>query len=56
VIGPSVAHNDVAETIDRILNVYVEHRQEEERFLDTFRRIGVAPFKARVYAPSTQAA
>jgi sulfite reductase (NADPH) hemoprotein beta-component len=56
VIGPSVAHNDVAETIDRILNVYVEHRQEEERFLDTFRRIGVAPFKARVYAPSHQAA
>ncbi|MDY6946001.1 MAG: nitrite/sulfite reductase [Pseudomonadota bacterium] len=56
VIGPSVAHNDVAETIDRILNVYVEQRQEEERFLDTFRRIGVAPFKARVYAPSHQAA
>jgi sulfite reductase (NADPH) hemoprotein beta-component len=56
VIGPSVAHNDVAETIDRILNVYVEHRQEEERFLDTFRRIGVAPFKAKVYAPSHQAA
>ena len=56
VIGPSVAHNDVAETIERILNVYVEHRQEEERFLDTFRRIGVAPFKAKVYAPSHQAA
>lgn len=56
VIGPSVAHNDVAETIERILNVYVEQRQEEERFLDTFRRIGVAPFKARVYAPSHQAA
>lgn len=56
VIGPSVAHNDVAETIERIINVFVEHRQEEERFLDTFRRIGVAPFKARVYAPADQAA
>ncbi|WP_116809068.1 nitrite/sulfite reductase [Steroidobacter cummioxidans] len=56
VIGPSVAHNDVAETIERIINVFVEHRQEEERFLDTFRRIGVAPFKARVYAPANQAA
>jgi sulfite reductase (NADPH) hemoprotein beta-component len=56
VIGPSVAHNDVAETIERIINVFVEHRQEEERFLDTFRRIGVAPFKAKVYAPSHQAA
>jgi sulfite reductase (NADPH) hemoprotein beta-component len=36
--------------------VFVEHRQEEERFLDTFRRIGVAPFKAKVYAPAHQAA
>ncbi|HEY0940053.1 MAG TPA: nitrite/sulfite reductase [Steroidobacter sp.] len=56
VIGPSVAHNDVAETIERILDVYVEQRLEEERFLDTVRRIGIAPFKARVYAPSHQAA
>ncbi|HWK51884.1 MAG TPA: nitrite/sulfite reductase [Steroidobacter sp.] len=56
VIGPSVAHDDVAETIERIINVFVEQRQEEERFLDTFRRIGVAPFKAKVYAPANQAA
>jgi sulfite reductase (NADPH) hemoprotein beta-component len=56
VIGPSVPHNDVAETIERILTVYVEQRHEGERFLDTFRRIGIAPFKARVYAPSHQAA
>ena len=44
-----------AETVERIINVFVEHRQEEERFLDTFRRIGVAPFKAKVYAPAHQA-
>jgi len=56
VIGPSVAHADVAETLERILDVYVAERQEEERFIDTFRRIGVAPFKAKVYAPSHQAA
>ncbi|MBM0103367.1 nitrite/sulfite reductase [Steroidobacter sp. S1-65] len=56
VIGPSVAHDDVALTIERILEVYVEQRQDEERFLDTVRRIGIAPFKARVYAPSHQAA
>jgi sulfite reductase (NADPH) hemoprotein beta-component len=56
VIGPSVAHADVAETIERILDVYVAERQEDERFIDTFRRVGMAPFKARVYAPSHQAA
>ena len=56
VIGPSVAKNDVAETLDRLIRVYLEQRVENERFVDTFRRIGVAPFKARVYAPTDQAA
>jgi sulfite reductase (NADPH) hemoprotein beta-component len=56
VIGPSVPHAEVAETIDRILSVYLAERDEGERFIDTFRRIGIKPFKARVYAPSHQAA
>jgi len=56
VIGPSVAKNDVPETLDRLICVYLEQRVESERFVDTFRRIGVAPFKARVYAPTDQAA
>jgi sulfite reductase (NADPH) hemoprotein beta-component len=50
VIGPSVAKGDVPETIARLLAVYVEYRTEGERFLDTVRRIGVKPFKQRVYA------
>jgi sulfite reductase (NADPH) hemoprotein beta-component len=50
VIGPSVRKADVPETIARLLAVYVEQRQGEERFLDTVRRLGVKPFKERVYA------
>ena len=50
VIGPSVKKADVPETIARLLAVYVEHRQDEEKFLDTVRRLGVKPFKDRVYA------
>jgi sulfite reductase (NADPH) hemoprotein beta-component len=50
VIGPSVAKADVPETIARLLAVYVDHRRPDERFLDTVRRIGVKPFKERVYA------
>jgi sulfite reductase (NADPH) hemoprotein beta-component len=50
VIGPSVAKAEVAETIARLLSVYVERREPEERFLDTVRRLGVKPFKERVYA------
>ena len=50
VIGPSVAKAGVADTIARLLDVYVEHRSPEERFLDTVRRIGLKPFKERAYA------
>lgn len=48
-LGPSVAKTDVADVIGQLLDVYVEQRQEEERFLDTFRRVGITPFKERVY-------
>jgi sulfite reductase (NADPH) hemoprotein beta-component len=50
VIGPSVAQDDVAETLWRILEVYKEQRVEDERFIDTVNRLGVKPFKERVYA------
>jgi sulfite reductase (NADPH) hemoprotein beta-component len=50
VIGPSVAKAEVAETIARLLAVYVERREPEERFVDTVHRIGIKPFKERVYA------
>jgi sulfite reductase (NADPH) hemoprotein beta-component len=50
VIGPSVAKDAVAETIARILDVYVAKREDGEEFLETVRRIGVEPFSERVYA------
>ena len=50
VIGPSVAKFEVPETIARLLEVYVEQRRADERFIDTVRRLGVKPFKERVYA------
>ena len=40
----------MADVIDKIIQVYVERRTEEEPFIDTFRRIGIDPFKERVYA------
>jgi sulfite reductase (NADPH) hemoprotein beta-component len=50
VIGPSVAKEEVAETISRLLEVFVEKREPEERFVEAVRRLGVKPFKERVYA------
>ncbi len=48
-LGPSIAKEEVANVIGKLLDVYVEHRQEEERFLDTYRRVGITPFKESVY-------
>jgi len=36
--------------IERILEVYAERRESGETFLDCFRRIGIEPFRADVYA------
>ncbi len=50
VIGPSVPKAAVSETLARLLEVYVERRHADERFIDTVRRLGVKPFKEKVYA------
>ncbi len=50
ILGPSFAQDDMADVIEKIITVYVEQRHEDERFIETFRRIGIDPFKERVYA------
>lgn len=50
IVGPSFGEADVAEVIEKIIDVYVEKRIEGESFQMTFERIGMAPFKEKVYA------
>tara|TARA_R110002167_G_C12691678_1_gene652477 strand:+ start:1133 stop:2791 length:1659 start_codon:yes stop_codon:yes gene_type:complete len=50
VLGKSVPQADVADTLEKILSVFVEIREEGERFIDTVRRVGNQPFKESVYA------
>jgi sulfite reductase (NADPH) hemoprotein beta-component len=50
ILGPSFAQDVMPDVIEKVINVYVEHRTEDEQFLDTYRRIGIDPFKERVYA------
>ncbi len=50
VLGPSFGAEDMADIIEEILNVYLDLRREGERFIDTYRRVGLTPFKERVYA------
>ena len=49
-LGPALAANQVGQAIEDLVEVYLRERKGEERFLDTFRRTGVAPFKEAVYA------
>jgi sulfite reductase (NADPH) hemoprotein beta-component len=50
VIGPSFARHEMPDVIERLLEVYVRERHDEERFIDTVQRLGIDPFKAGVYA------
>ena len=50
VLGKAVAADDVPSVLRKILQTYVEQRTDEERFLDTVRRVGLDPFKEKVYA------
>ncbi|QNH02893.1 nitrite/sulfite reductase [Pseudomonas sediminis] len=50
VIGPSFAAEQVPEVIERIVRTYVDQREVNEGFLDTFQRIGLETFKASVYS------
>ncbi|KEA63034.1 Sulfite reductase [NADPH] hemoprotein beta-component [Marinobacterium lacunae] len=53
VIGPAFRAEEVPEAINRLLSVYLRYREVEERFVDTVRRIGIAPFKEGVYQRET---
>ena len=57
VIGPSFARDEVPEVVGKLIGVYLEKRDSEaERFVDTVWRIGVEPFKERVYGLHHQTA
>jgi sulfite reductase (NADPH) hemoprotein beta-component len=49
-LGPALPYERVADAVDTLVDVYLRERRDGERFLDTFRRTGVAPFKEAVYA------
>ena len=48
-LGPGLPQADVPIAIEAIVDQYLQDRQEDERFLDTYRRIGIEPFKKAVY-------
>jgi sulfite reductase (NADPH) hemoprotein beta-component len=51
-IGKAIASTEVANTVEKIIHVFVQHRSEDELFADVVKRIGLEPFKEYVYATS----
>ncbi|RME32598.1 MAG: nitrite/sulfite reductase [Gammaproteobacteria bacterium] len=53
-LGPSIGLDQVGDAFEAIIAVYLEQRIPGERFIDTYRRIGIEPFKARVYGTESE--
>jgi len=49
ILGPSFAGEEIPQVIKKIINVYLANRTQDEDFLNTVKRIGVAPFKEKIY-------
>ncbi len=48
-IGPSFSYDDIDGAVETLLRTFVDRRDAGERFLDTYRRLGQAPFKEALY-------
>ncbi|MBT6058401.1 MAG: nitrite/sulfite reductase [Gammaproteobacteria bacterium] len=50
IIGPSFAQEEISDVVETIVGVYKDKRNDDEKFIDTYNRIGIDPFKEKVYA------
>ena len=50
IIGPSFAQEEIPDVVETIVGVYKDNRNGDEKFIDTYNRIGLDPFKEKVYA------
>ena len=49
IIGPGFSEDGVVDAIEKAVTVYTSLRADGERFVDTYRRVGEAPFKEAIY-------
>ena len=49
ITGPGFDEDGIVNAVEKATDVYLAQREEGERFLDTYRRIGMAPFKEALY-------
>ncbi|MEC7399582.1 MAG: nitrite/sulfite reductase, partial [Pseudomonadota bacterium] len=49
ITGPGFDEDGIVDAVETVTSVYEREREGEERFLDTYRRIGMGPFKEALY-------
>ena len=49
IAGRGLSSDQVVDAVEKLVNVYRKNRQDKERFLDTYRRVGAEPFKEALY-------
>ena len=49
ITGPGFSEDGVVDAIERVTDRYLAEREKGERFLDTYRRLGMEPFKEAIY-------
>jgi sulfite reductase (NADPH) hemoprotein beta-component len=49
ITGPGFDEDGIVDAVEKATQVYLANRSDDERFLDTYRRIGMAPFKEALY-------
>ncbi len=50
ILGPAFTEDEIADAIETVVETYINIRNDGERFIDTYRRVGKEPFKETVYA------
>jgi len=56
IMGPGFATHEIADAVERVVGLYLKERAPGERFLDTYRRLGMEPFKNIAYQEQMNAA
>jgi sulfite reductase (NADPH) hemoprotein beta-component len=50
IVGKGFSYDDIVDAVDQVIRTYLRIRQDGERFLDTYRRVGAEPFREDLYA------
>ncbi|HIC67538.1 MAG TPA: nitrite/sulfite reductase, partial [Paracoccus sp.] len=50
IVGPGFSGAEVVDAVETIIDTYLAVRRDDEKFIDTYRRVGNEPFKEKLYA------